>query len=135
VTAPRQFADGSHGFVKRQPKLTSGEVYGIVEESSDATTLGRHQFTWAMQEAVSNVVDPSGWRMAPTRHGILAGNVSFEPSFTVGDWANVGPLFLQRVLSESGAPKQRPYRLLVWDGIIPVTELDPDRCATVFLSI
>jgi hypothetical protein len=135
VTAPRQFADGSHGFVKRQPKLASGDVYGIVEESSDSTTLCRRQFTWALQEAVSKAVDPSGWRMAPTRDGILAGNVSLKPTFTVGDWADAGPRLLQRVLSESGAPEERLYRLLVWDGIVPVAELDADRCAIVFLSI
>jgi hypothetical protein len=80
-------------------------VYEIVEESSDPTTLGRRQFTWALQEAVSKAADPSGWRMAPTRDGILAGNVSVKPSFTVGEWAEAGPAFSSAFCRNQGHPR------------------------------
>jgi hypothetical protein len=137
VTAQRQFSEGSVGTARRQPKLTIDEVYGIVEEGTDAITLGRRQFTWALQQAIGKGVKPE-WRMClagPAGERILAGNASFKPGFTPADGEGAGPLLLQRVLSESGAPKGRLYRLMVWEGIIPVTELDPARSVTVIYDM
>lgn len=131
VTARKEFSDGTVGIARRAQKLTADEAYGIVEEGSDSTTLGRRQFTWALQQAVGMAVNPSGWRMAPAGDRgdrIVAGNVSFKPSFTQADWADAGPRFLQHVVSESGAPKSGVYRLMIWEGIIPAAELNSARC-------
>lgn len=131
VTARKEFSDGKVAMTRRVQKLTADDAYGIVEEGSDSATLGRRQFTWALQEAVGRSVDPSGWRMVRAGErgeSILAGDVSFNPSFTHADWADAGPGLLQDVVSASGAPSSGVYRLLIWEGVIPEVERDPACC-------
>ena len=107
--------------------VTVDDAYGFVEEGSSTLTLLQRQCTWALQISVIKAEDPSGWKMAPAHDGIVAGVATLSPDFKVTDWAMAGPPFLERVVSESGAPEGHLYRLLIWEGVIPVPELDPDR--------
>lgn len=137
VASRKESSDGKVAIVRRDQELTADHAYAIVEQGSDMITLGARDYTWALQEAVGIDLNPSGWRMAragASGDSIQAGVVSLKPSFTNADWAEAGPLFLQHVLAESGAPERGVYRLMIWEGRIPTAELDPDRSLAAFRS-